>query len=88
MDAQGLHYERQKPVPLIYRSVRLDCGYRVDFVVEKKVVVDLKAVESVPPLMYAQVLTYVRLLEKKLGLLVNCHVERLVQGGKRVVNNL
>jgi len=88
MDAQGIMYERQRPVPLVYRTVRLDCGYRVDFVVEGKVVVDLKAIETVPPVMYAQVLTYMRLLEKRLGLLINFHVERLTEGVRRVANNL
>lgn len=88
MDAQGIKYERQRPVPVIYRTVKLDCGYRVDFVVEGKVIVDLKALDVVPPVVYAQVLTYVRLLEKRLGLLMNFHVERLTEGVRRVVNNL
>jgi GxxExxY protein len=88
MKAQGLSFERQKPVPVIYRDVKLECGYRVDFLVEDKVILDLKAVEVVPPVMYAQVLTYVRLLNKRLGLLINFHVEQLSKGVKRVVNNL
>jgi GxxExxY protein len=88
MRAGGISYERQKAVPLIYRDVKLDCGYRVDFVVEDKVVVDLKALDVIPPVMYAQVLTYTRLLDKRLGLLINFHVERLVQGVRRVVNRL
>jgi len=88
MDAQGLHYDRQKPVPIVYRNIKLDCGYRVDFVVEGKVVVDLKALDLVPPVMYAQILTYVRLLDKRLGLLINFHVGQLSKGVKRVVNKL
>lgn len=88
MDFQGLKFERQKPIPVIYRTVRLDCGYRVDFLIEGKVVVDLKALETIPPVMYAQVLTYARLLNKRLGLLINFHVEQLTKGIKRVVNNL
>ncbi|MEX2115931.1 MAG: GxxExxY protein [Bacteroidota bacterium] len=88
MDAAGLHYERQFPVPVEYRGVRLQCGYRVDFLVEGKVVVDLKAIETIPPVMFAQVLTYVRLLKKQLGILINFHNVKLVQGVKRVVNNL
>jgi len=88
MDEQGLTYDRQRPVPVTYRRVRLDCGYRVDFVVEKKLVVDLKAIEVVPPVMYAQVLTYIRFLDKRLGLLINFHVERLGDGVRRIVNNL
>ena len=67
MEAQGLRFERQKPVPVVFRKVKLDCGYRVDFVVEEKVIVELKAIDVVPPVMYAQVLTYVRLLDKRSG---------------------
>ena len=88
MNALGLSFERQSPVPLIYRNLNLECGYRVDFVVEGRVVVELKALDVVPPVMYAQVLTYVRLLDKRLGLLINFHVERLVNGVRRVVNKL
>lgn len=88
MDECGLTYHRQKPVPVVYRRVKLDCGYRVDFLVENKVVVDLKAIEAVPPVMYAQVLTYVRFLDKRLGLLINFHEERLGRGVRRIVNNL
>lgn len=88
MEAQGLQFERQKPVPLVFRNVKLDCGYRVDFVVEDKVVVELKALDVVPPVMFSQVLTYVRLLDKRLGLLLNFHVEQLTKGVRRIVNNL
>lgn len=88
MDAQGLRFERQKAVPLSYRNVKLECGYRVGFLVEDKEVVDLKAIELVPPVMYAQVLTFVRLLEKRLGLLINFHVQQLTKGVRRVVNKL
>jgi len=88
MKARGLHFERQKPVPLVFRDVKLDCGYRVDFLVEEKVIVELKAIDVVPPVVYAQVLTYVRLLDKRLGLLINFHVQQLSKGIKRIVNNL
>jgi len=88
MKANGLQFERQKPVPVVYRDIKLDCGYRVDFLVGDKVVVDLKAIEVIPPVMYAQVLTYTRLLNKRLGLLINFHVELLSKGVRRVVNNL
>jgi len=56
--AQGLNFERQKPVPIIYRDVKLDCGYRLDFLVEDRVIVELKAIDVVPPVAYAQLLTY------------------------------
>lgn len=86
--AQGIEFERQKPIPLVYRDVKLDCGYRLDFLVENKVIVELKAIEIVPPVVYAQLLTYLRLLDKRLGLMINFHVEQLKLGIKRVVNNL
>ena len=88
MKSQGLHFERQKPVPLVFRNLKLDCGYRVDFLVEEKVVVELKALDVLPPVMKSQVLTYVRLLDKRLGLLINFHHEILVKGIRRIVNKL
>ncbi|MBU1298205.1 MAG: GxxExxY protein [Bacteroidetes bacterium] len=86
--AQGIEFERQKPIPLVYRDVKLDCGYRLDFLVENKVIVELKAIEIVPTVVYAQLLTYLRLLDKRLELMINFHVEQLKLGIKRVVNNL
>jgi GxxExxY protein len=88
MDARGLKYERQKPIPVVFRNIKLDCGYRVDFLVEDRVVVELKAIDVVPPVMHAQVLTYVRLLDVRLGLLINFHVEQLTKGIRRFANNL
>jgi GxxExxY protein len=88
MAESGLRFERQKAVPVIFRNVKLDCGYRVDFLVEDKVVVELKAIEVVHPVMHAQVLTYVKLLDVRLGLLINFHVEQLTKGIKRFANNL
>jgi GxxExxY protein len=88
MEACGLRFERQKPVPVVFRNIKLDCGYRVDFLVEERVVVELKAVDIVLPVMHAQVLTYVRLLDVRLGLLINFHVEQLTKGIRRFANNL
>ncbi|MBM4167432.1 MAG: GxxExxY protein [Ignavibacteria bacterium] len=88
MKFQGLNFERQKPVPLMYRSVKLDVGYRLDVLVENKVIVELKAQEVVPPIAKSQLLSYLRLLDKRLGLLVNFHVEILTKGITRVVNKL
>ena len=82
-----MRFERQKPIPVVFRNVKLDCGYRVDFLVENKVVVELKAIDVVPPVMHAQILTYVRLLDKRLGLLINFHVEQLTKGVRRFANN-
>jgi len=84
----GLLVERQKPLPLIYKDVRLDCGYRVDLLVEKKVVVELKAVEALNDLFLAQTLTYLKLTNCKLGLLMNFNVLLMKDGIRRVVNKL
>ena len=84
----GLHFDRQKPMPLIYDEVKLDVGYRLDFLVEGKVVVDPKAVEALAPIFTAQVLTYLKLSGCKLGLLINFNVEHLRDGLKRIANGL
>jgi GxxExxY protein len=84
----GLFVEVQKPLPLIYQTVKLECGYRLDLWVERKVIIDIKAVESLNDVHLAQVLTYLRLTDCKLGLLMNFNVLRLKDGIRRVVNNL
>jgi GxxExxY protein len=86
ISAAGLVVERQKPLPLTYRGRRLDCGYRIDVVVEDKVAVEVKAVERVQPVHQAQMLSYLRLSGYTVGLLINFNVERLVDGIRRVVN--
>jgi GxxExxY protein len=83
----GINVEKQKPLPLIYKEVRLDVGYRIDLLVENKVVVELKSVEALNEVHTAQVLTYLKLSDCKLGLLMNFNVLRLVDGLKRLVNN-
>ena len=88
MRANGLQFERQKPIPLIYRDIKLECGYRLDFLVENCVVLEWKAIDAVPPVAYAQLLTHLRLLDKRLGLMINFHVEVLKSGIRRVANNL
>ena len=80
---RGVKFEREKTLPLEYKGVRLDCGFRVDFLVEKLVIVELKAVENVLPIHQAQILTYLKLLELKLGLLLNCNVLMMKAGIKR-----
>ena len=67
----GLLFERQKPLPLIYEDVRLDCGYRLDFVIEKSIIVEIKSVESILPIHIAQLLSYLRLSGLQIGLLIN-----------------
>lgn len=84
----GLAVRTQVPLPVIYRDVKLDVGYRLDLLVEELVVVEIKAVESLAPIHHAQLLSYLKLSGKKLGLLVNFHVMHLKQGIKRVVNGL
>ncbi len=84
----GLHVEKQKPLPLIYKEVKLDAGYRLDIIVEDKVIIEVKSVEVLNDIHTAQVLTYLKLSGCKLGLLMNFNVIRLVEGLKRLVNKL
>jgi GxxExxY protein len=81
-------FERQKPVPVTYKTVRLDCGFRLDFLVDSLVVVELKAVDKLAPIHQAQMLTYLKLTECRLGLLLNFNVTMLRDGIKRVVLGL
>jgi GxxExxY protein len=80
---RGLNFERQYPLPVIYKEVRLDCGYRLDILVEKKVVVEIKAVSSIEPIHEAQLLTYLKLGGWKLGLIINFNVALLKDGIRR-----
>ncbi len=82
----GLIVEREKPMPIIYKEVKLDHGYRMDLLVENKVVIELKTVEALTDVHTAQMLTYLKLGNYKLGLLINFHVNILKHGIKRLVN--
>jgi GxxExxY protein len=84
----GLVVEKQKALPLVYKEVKLDAGYRLDLIVENKVIVELKSVEALNDVHTAQVLTYLKLSSCKLGLLMNFNVLRLTEGVKRLVNKL
>ena len=84
---RGLKIEQQKPLPVIYREVKLDCGYRLDILVENAVVVEIKVVERLAPIHKAQLLSYLRLSGCKVGLLINFNVKVLKDGIVRVVNN-
>ncbi len=86
--SRGIEFERQKGLPVIYKNVKLDCGYRIDLLVENAVVLELKAVEDILPIHAAQLLTYLKLGNWKIGLLINFNVPILRQGIKRIVNNL
>lgn len=83
---KGLFVERQKPMPLIYESVKMDVGYRLDLIVENKVVIEVKSCESLNDVHLAQVITYLKLSECKLGLLINFNVKLFKNGYKRVLN--
>ncbi len=83
----GMKVERQKSVPLIYESVRLDCGFRADLVVDDRVVVETKCKDALHPVDDAQLLSHLRLLNISVGLLINFHVVILKHGIKRLVNN-
>jgi len=85
---EGLFIEKQKPLPLIYDEVKLEVGYRIDILVNKKVIIEIKSVEALNDVHLAQILTYLKLSECKLGLLINFNVALLKNGIKRVVNNL
>ncbi|RMF91100.1 MAG: GxxExxY protein [Nitrospinota bacterium] len=84
---RGLQVEQQKPLPVVYREVKLDCGYRLDLLVEGMVVVEIKAVERLMPVHQAQLLSYLRLSGCKVGLLINFHTTVLKDGIRRVVND-
>jgi GxxExxY protein len=87
LSARGILFERQKPLPVVYKSVRLDCGYRIDLVVAQKLIVELKAVEELLPIHEAELLTYLKLSNLSIGLLINFHVPVLKHGLKRIVNS-
>ncbi|MFY9561684.1 MAG: GxxExxY protein [Terriglobales bacterium] len=82
----GFKVEVQKPLPVVYKDVKLDCGYRLDLVVEDEIIVEIKAIEKLLPIHEAQLLSYLRLAHKKVGLLMNFHVPVLKDGLKRIVN--
>lgn len=82
---RGLLFQRQVPLPVSYKAVRLDCGYRLDLVVDDKVVLELKSVEEINRLHEAQLLTYLRLSHKRVGLLINFNVPVLKDGITRLI---
>jgi len=86
LDLRKIVYERQKALPVEYKGVRLDCGYRLDVVVGDKLIVELKAVESLLPIHKAQLLTYLKLTGIKTGLIINFNVSALKDGVQRISN--
>lgn len=85
---RGLAFERQKALPVEYRGVKIDCGYRLDLLVEGKVIVELKVVDRLEPIHKAQLLSYLKLSGCKVGLLINFNVIMLKNGIRRLVNGL
>jgi GxxExxY protein len=85
LEQKGIHFERQKALPIQYKSIQLEYGYRIDLLVKKCVVVELKSVEALNPIHDAQILTYMKFSEKKIGLLINFNVLILKDGLKRLI---
>jgi GxxExxY protein len=81
LDLRGLKFQRQVPLPVEYKGVRLDCGYRLDLIVEDEVILELKCIERVLSVHEAQLLTYLKLKSKRVGLIVNFNVATLIRGG-------
>ncbi|MEX2594870.1 MAG: GxxExxY protein [Anditalea sp.] len=84
----GLHVEKQKPLPLIYEKVMLEIGYRIDIIVENKFIIEVKAVDALNDVHLAQILTYLKLTNCKLGMLINFNVTLIKNGIKRVINGI
>lgn len=86
LQLRGLIVEQQKPLPIFYKDVMLDCGYRLDLVVEGKVIVEIKSVAAIEPIHNAQLLSYLKLSGCKRGLLINFNVKKLVDGVHRMIS--
>ena len=84
----NLKFERQKGLPISYRGVKLDCGYRIDFIVEDRVIIELKAVEKLEPIHEAQILSYLKLSHCEIGLLINFNVKLIKHGIRRFANRV
>ena len=88
LNLRNIQFQRQVPLPVVYKGTKLDCGYRIDLLVKNEVVVELKAVEGILPIHEAQTLTYMRLGGWKVGLIINFNVPIVVKGVKRLVLGL
>lgn len=88
LEKSGLNVQKQKPLPLIYKDMKLETGYRLDLIVENKVIIEIKSVETINDIHVAQLLTYLKLSGCRLGLLMNFNVLRIVDGMKRLANRL
>lgn len=81
-----INFERQKELPVIYKGISLDCGYSLDILVQKRVIVELKACEAIKPIHRAQLLTYLKVMDLRLGLLLNFNVPVMKEGVERILN--
>ena len=81
-------FNRQHPIPLVHEEIKMEAGFRADFIIDNKVIIELKSIEALAPVHYKQVLTYLKLTNLKLGLLVNFNVDLIKDGIHRIVNNL
>ena len=88
LELRKIKFKRQESLPIIYKGKKLDCGYRLDIVIENKIIVELKSVEKIEPIHKAQLLSYLKLSGQKLGLLFNFNVPVMKDGIVRLVNNL
>jgi len=86
LSLRGIKFQKQVSLPVNYKGEKLDVDYRIDLLVENEIIVELKSVEQMIPVYEAQLLTYLKLADKKLGLLINFNVPRLVDGFKRMLN--
>ncbi len=87
LEKRGLNVENQKAIPVIFEGIKMNVGYRVDLLVNQKVIVELKSIDLMPPVMQKQLITYLRLLNMEIGLLINFNVYRLTDGIQRIANN-
>jgi len=85
---QGLNVDRQKAIPVIWKNIKMEIGFRADLIVENKVIIELKSVEAIAPVHPKQLLTYLRITGLKLGLLINFNEKLIKDGITRIVNNL
>ena len=85
-DLRNIRYKRQVSLPIEYKGEKLDADYRIDILVEDEIIIELKSVEILHPVFEAQLLTYLKLADKKLGLLINFNVPKLIDGFKRMIN--
>jgi len=88
LDKRKLNIERQKAIPIIWDNKKMEIGFRADIIIEKKVIIEIKSVESILPVHYKQLLTYLKITKIKLGLLINFNEKLIKDGISRVVNNL